>query len=278
MIKFKLTERGLFFSLFLLCLFTKLIIVFYMQGAGIGWDENIYLKHANTFSIFFSSLDTGQFLQNYFVVNDDFVRFFPPGSPIGYAIFGALFDDNILGARIYNSIWISIVTVSSYFIVLNITKNKIIPTFAFLITLLSPLHNFYGVFLWTEGVQFGCFMLLIYLSLKPVNLVLCLIMAFVMTVMVISHGSSLLLAILFISYLLFFVYSTLDWRAKLKHVVIIFSPSLIAIVLIGLVAKPVVGEFVILTSETIPMRSLANPPSSYKQTWKDIHKRANVDN
>jgi len=267
-----------FYIAFLISIIIRLIVISLSNSAELGWDENLYLKHTNALLDFFSNREVALFYNNYFMKNEYLVRYFPPASPLSYAFFGSLFNDPILGARIYNSLMISVGIASTTTIFWLLSKQRLLTYFIIGISNFSLTHNAYSIFMWVEGAQFALVSFIIYVSLiGQLNVKKQLFIAISLAWLNLTHASSLLFTIPIIGYLIIFrLHDSI--RNKILATIVLFLPSIFVIFLWGQIAKPAIGEFVILSSEAIPMKSLMNPPSSYKDTWTSINRLSQQEN
>jgi hypothetical protein len=266
-----------FFLAFITSLILRFVVLSFANDAKLGWDENLYLRHANALIDFFSTGDVSTFYKDYFQVSNHVVRFFPPASPIGYALFSFFSENTIFGARIYNSLLISLGIASATTIFWFLTKNIILSLIFLGLSNLSLTHNAYSLFLWTEGAQFGLVSFILCLSLFGCfNARKVWVVGLLLTWLNMTHGSSLFFSAAIIVYLFFFKLPD-SLRERFLALIWFILPSLLAVVAWGVITKPVIGEFVVVTSETIPMKSLQNPPSSYMETWKSIREKSEKD-
>jgi hypothetical protein len=266
----------LFFLAFAASIISRTIFLAFSSDSGIGWDELLYLKHAAAIISWLDVSETHSGLSSYFLEGAGYYRFFPPASPIGYAVFGMLFDNLVFGARIYNSLLVSIGIASSCVITYKLSKSVALSLSVVLISNIGLLHNAYSVFLWTEGAQFGLLSLMILISMGKLGRKQCIFLSCVILLFTLTHGSSLLIVLAFALYLMIFKFQPFS-RMAIRRLSLITIPALVATVLLGLLYESKIGEFVLLTSESIPMRSLKNPPSTYQQTWKSIIELSNKE-
>jgi hypothetical protein len=267
-----------FFLAFIASLGSRFIVLYFAYNAGLGWDENLYIKHTNAIIKLFFTGNISEFYRDYFHVYNHIVRFFPPANPIGYAFLSFFNENAVVGARVYNSLMVSLGISSSTAIIWLLTK-RLNLTLVFLgLSNLSLTHNAYSLFLWTEGAQFGLVSFIIYLILLgDFHARKCWIIGLLLAWLNMIHGSSLLFSLAIVGFLVFFEL-TGSVKEKFYTSIKLLLPSLAFIIIWGLITLPVIDEFIMITSETIPMKSLQNPPSSYDKTWISIREISKRDN
>jgi len=271
-LKSSLGDQWYFFiTIFFISLIIKIFVIKYASNAQLGWDENQYFHHAKAMHIFLSNFNIEQWYHNYYVIRPDFIRFFPFASPFGYAIFGYLTDDLITGARLYNAILVSIGIASSSSILLLLTRNKAFSFIVALIANIAPVTNAYVIFLWTEGAQFGLLSFILLLNLGKKSIKIDIVTGLLLAILLATHGSFLLINCVLIVYLIVREFEKTSIVNILQRSAILITPSILVILGIGVISQPIIKEFVLITSESIPMKSLNNPPSSYINTWEKIN-------